>query len=130
MHALPQNQDRIFDVFALYRNFYYRRKVTARKLQNPRILKIRFTTFRHWQATMTYHRTRDILYVQQLLDHKNIQNTLIYINLEKALFNGSDDGFTVRVATDVGEACSLIEAGFQYVTGDYDDGGKIFRKRK
>lgn len=52
------------------------------------------------------------------------------INLENALFNDSDDGFTVRVAPDVGEACSLIEAGFEYVTGNYDDGGKIFRKRK
>lgn len=68
--------------------------------------------------------------MQQLLGHKNIQNTLIYINLEKALFNDSDDGFTVRVAPDIGEACSLIEAGFECVTGNYDDGGKIFRKRK
>jgi len=23
-----------------------------------------------------------------------------------------------------------VEAGFEYVTGDYADGGKIFRKRK
>jgi hypothetical protein len=28
------------------------------------------------------------------------------------------------------EACSLIEAGFGYVTGEYSDGGKIFRKLK
>jgi len=28
------------------------------------------------------------------------------------------------------EACGLVEAGFEYVTGNYDDGGKIFRKRK
>jgi hypothetical protein len=24
----------------------------------------------------------------------------------------------------------FIEAGFEYVTGEYDDGGKLFRKRK
>jgi len=41
-----------------------------------------------------------------------------------------DDQFTVRVATSVQEACSLAEAGFEYVTGEYVDGGKIFRKRK
>lgn len=85
---------------------------------------------RHWKATKEYHRTKDILHVQQLLGHKNIQNTLIYINLEKALFNGNDEGFTSRVATNVGEACSLIETGFEYITGDNSDCGKIFRKRR
>jgi len=38
--------------------------------------------------------------------------------------------WTARVASDVKEATALIEAGFEYVTGDYSDGGKIFRKRK
>jgi len=50
--------------------------------------------------------------------------------LEKALFNNTDDEFTVRVATDSGEACQLAEVGFEYVTGEYNDGGKIFRKPK
>lgn len=68
--------------------------------------------------------------MQRLLGHKNIQNTLIYIDLESKLFNTADDGFTVRIAHDVGEAASLIEAGFEYVTGEYNDGGKLFRKRK
>jgi hypothetical protein len=40
------------------------------------------------------------------------------------------DEFTVRVATNVEEACAFVEAGFEYVTGEYGDGGKIFRKRK
>jgi hypothetical protein len=78
---------------------------------------------------MEYHRTKDILHVQRLLGHKNIQNTLIYIDLESKLFNSTSEGFTSRVAHNVGEACSLIESGFEYVTGEYDDGGKIFRKR-
>jgi hypothetical protein len=46
------------------------------------------------------------------------------------LFTNQNDGFTVRIAHDVGEAASLIEAGFEYVTGEYNDGGKLFRKRK
>lgn len=104
--------------------------MTDRKLQNPRLLHIKFTTFRHWKATKEDHRTKNSLYVQKLLGHKNIQNTLIYIDLETKLFNSSDDGFTVRTAHNVGEAASLVEVGFEYVTGDYNDGGKIFRKRK
>ena len=79
---------------------------------------------------MEYHRTKNILHVQRLLGHKNIQNTLIYIDLEEKLFGKSSDGFTVRIAHDVGEAASLIESGFGYVTGEYSDGGKLFRKRK
>ena len=55
----------------------------------------------------------------------------IYIDLGKALFNGTNqDMFTVRAATNIGEAYNLVEAGFECVTGDYADGGKIFRKHK
>ena len=28
------------------------------------------------------------------------------------------------------EACEMVKAGFEYITGEYNDGGKIFRKRK
>jgi hypothetical protein len=41
-----------------------------------------------------------------------------------------NDGFTVRVARDVGEAATLIEAGFECATGEYNDGGKLFKRRK
>jgi hypothetical protein len=30
---------------------------------------------------------------------------------------------------NVKEASELIELGFEYVTGEYNDGGKIFRRR-
>lgn len=59
--------------------FYAQRKHIARKLQNPRLLKIGFHTFRHWKATMLYHQTKDIVYVQQFLGHKRIDNTLLYV---------------------------------------------------
>jgi hypothetical protein len=101
----------------------------ARNLNNPRLRKICFTTFRHWKATMEYHRTKDILHVKQLLGHKNIQNTMVYINLEQAIFNTVDDKFHVKVAHSTKDACSLVALGFEYVTGTYHDGGKIFRKR-
>jgi integrase/rubredoxin len=130
LEAITNGSERIFNDFILRRAFYYKRKTAAHKLSNPRLRNITFITFRHWFATMEYHRTKDILHVQRLLGHKSIQNTLIYIDLEAKLFNESNEGFTSRVAHNVGEACSLIESGFEYVTGEYNDGGKIFRRRK
>jgi hypothetical protein len=63
-----------------------------------------------------------------MLGHKNINNTLIYINLERAIFKTSNDEFTVRAVKSVDETCKLVEVGFEYVTEI--DGKKIFRKRK
>jgi len=128
---LPKNSERIFPkILSIESRFFDQRKHIAHKLNNPRLLKISFRTFRHWKGTMEYHRTKDILYVKKILGHKAIQNTLKYIDLEANLFGIMDDQFIAKVATDVQEACKLIEAGFEYVTGEYQDGGKIFRKRK
>jgi len=77
---------------------------------------------------MEYHKTKDILHVQQLLGHRDLRNTLIYINLERALFQNVDDEFHVKVAHNLDEACKLLEVGFEYVTDM--DGAAIFRKRK
>ncbi|MCS7115417.1 MAG: tyrosine-type recombinase/integrase [Candidatus Bathyarchaeota archaeon] len=110
-------------------HFVQQRKRIAHKLKNPRILQITFKTFRHWKATMEYHRTKDILHVKQILGHKNINNTLIYITLAEELFKDKQE-YISKVAKNVKEACALIEAGFEYVTGEYNDGGKIFRKPK
>jgi integrase len=130
LEAIKSSSNRIFNQELLRNNFNYKRKTTAYKLENPRLLDITFITFRHWFGTTEYHRTKDILHVQRLLGHKSIQNTLIYIDLESKLFTNQNDGFTVRIAHVVGEAAGLIEAGFEYVTGEYNDGGKLFRKRK
>jgi hypothetical protein len=99
-------------------------------MSNSRLLKISFRTFRHWKGTVEYHRTKDILYVKKILGHKSIQNTLKYIDLDANIFATTDDQFITKVATSVQEACKLIETGFEYVTGEYSDGGRIFRKRK
>jgi len=108
--------------------FYKQRATLARNLQNPRLLQIHFHTFRHWKATMLYHQTKDILYVMQFLGHRNIKNTLIYIQLEESLFKDQNEEFICKVATTVEEAKILIEAGFEYVC-DFN-GAKMFRKRK
>lgn len=109
-------------------NFYIQRKKIARKLNNPRILKIHLHTFRHWKGTTEYHKTHDIIHVQQVLGHRDIKSTTLYISIEEALFQTNRDEFHVAVAKTMENACKLIEAGFEYVT-DMED-AKIFRKRK
>jgi integrase/ribosomal protein S27AE len=125
----PRKTDKVWaTLHSLKSNFYKTRKSLAFKLQNPRLKQISLHTFRHWKATMEYHKTRDILHVQLLLGHRDLRNTLIYINLEQALFQNTDDEFHVKVAQNLDDACKLLEVGFEYVT---DMGGaKLFRKRK
>lgn len=83
---------------------------------------------RHWKATMEYQKTRDIYHVKRLLGHKNMRNTEIYINLERAVFNSTNDEFHVKVAEKPEEIKALLEVGFEYV---YEkDGLAFFRKRK
>ena len=125
---LPKKSERIF-ARVIYGTFDKQRRNAAKKLANPRILQIHFHTFRHWKATMEYHKTKDILYVKQLLGHKNIQNTLIYITIEKALFQHSlEEEFHVRVTQKPEEIKAFLEAGFDYVL--QKDGLAFFRKRK
>ncbi len=100
------------------------RKRLAHKLQNPRLLRISFHTFRHWKATMEYHKTKDLLHVMQLLGHRNIETTLIYTQL----VNFEKDEYYSAIAHNVEEAKKLIESGFEYVCTH--ENTMLFRKRK
>jgi integrase len=92
------------------------RKRLAETLQNPRLLRISFHTFRHWKATWLYHQTKDPYYVQHFLGHKKLTSTEIYINIEHTLFEaGANDEFTVKVAEKPEEIKALLELGFEYV---------------
>ena len=64
----------------------------------------------------------------QLLGHRNIQNTAIYITLETGMFQTESNDFHAAVARTLEEASKLIEVGFKYVC-EIDD-AKLFRKRK
>jgi integrase len=102
--AQPRNSERIFGKYPVsgYRQCYTRqRKKAAIKLGNPRLLQITFHTFRHWKATMEYHKTKDILYVMKILGHKSIKNTLVYTQLVDL---PEDDEFVCKVAKTVQEA--------------------------
>jgi hypothetical protein len=85
---------------------------------------------RYWRGTFEYHKTKSLLHVKKLLGHKDIRNTELYIDLEAREFAFEEDNFFSAVAENTKEACRLIDSGFEYVTGEYGDGGKIFRKRK
>jgi len=127
LSMLPKNSDRVFGNYPIRgfaRSFQRSRRLIAKKLGNPRLLQITFHTFRHWKATMEYHKTKDILYVMQFLGHKNIKNTLIYTQL----VSFENDEYICKAATNVKEATELIEAGFEYICDV--EGVKLFRKRK
>ena len=108
-------------------NFGQQRKRIAHKTRNPRLLQIHFHTFRYWRGTMLYHQYRSEFYVMQQLGHRKIENTLLYIQLEEALFQGTVD-YICKVAKTEAEICKLVEDGFDPVCEF--QGKKVFRKRK
>ena len=100
----------------------------AQKLKNPRISQITYHSLRHWKATHLYHQTKDILYVMKFLGHRNIKNTLIYIDLESIAYPHGGDDYHAKTARTENEALKLIEAGFEYVCTIGET--RLFRKRK
>lgn len=132
LEALPKKSKWVFGnttLKTLRRIFYNSRKRAAEKLQNPRLLEIHFHTLRHWKATMLYHQTKDVLYVMNHLGHRSIRNTMLYIQLEQAIFKENSDEFTCKAAENAEDAESLVEAGFDYVCTT-PEGVMLFRKRK
>ncbi len=77
---------------------------------------------------MEYHKTKDIIHVKQVLGHKDIESTMLHINIEQAIFLSEADEWTCRTTATAQEAITLIEAGFQYITTI--EGIQLFKKRK
>lgn len=48
----------------------------AQKLQDPTIKTIRLYDFRHFKASMEYHKTKALLYIKALLGHRDLRTTL------------------------------------------------------
>ena len=118
LKALPNKSLRIFGdgpINSFKTTFYRARKRLAAKLQNPRLVRISFHTFRHWKATMLYHQTKDPYYVKQFLGHKCLSNTEIYITIERTVFEPSSDEYTVKVTKEPEEIKELLEIGFEYI---------------
>jgi integrase len=131
LNNLPRQSEKVFGsgpINSMKTTFQKTRKRLALQLQNPRLLKISFHTFRHWKATELYHQTKDPYYVKNFLGHKELRNTEIYINIEHTLFDKYDDVFTVKVVDKPEEIKALIEVGFEYVL--QKDNLIFMRKRK
>jgi integrase len=119
--------DRIFPTTSENMSNLYRRlrNKLATKLQDPTIRQIRLYDFRHFKASMEYHKTKDLLHIKALLGHKDLRTTLRYTQL-LALEN---DEYTCKATDNKNEASNLIENGFEYVTTT-PEGYMLFRKRK
>ena len=126
LNELPKGGKTVFNANsdALRKSYTKQRRLIAFKLKNPRLRQITFHSFRHWKATMEYHKTRDILHVMQILGHRSIRNTLMYTQLVD--FN--EDDYVARITHSEEETCQLIEAGFVFVC-DFG-ANKVFKKRK
>jgi len=113
-----------------YSTFKWRalRKRLTNKLDNPRLLRISFHTFRHWKATLEYPKTHNVLHVKELLGHRRLDTPLLYIQLENAIFQSDSDKFNVKAVSEPEQVKALLEVGFEYVCKK--DGLMFFRKRK
>ena len=131
LYALPKTSTQIFtgSLKSMKTTFIKTRKRLAQTLQNPRLLRITFHTLRHWKATMLYHYTKDLLVVAEFLGHRDIENTRLYIQLEKNLFkNIHDEQFIIKAISSLEEAVELGEIGFEpFMTVN---GIQLMRKRK
>ncbi|MQY62156.1 tyrosine-type recombinase/integrase [archaeon] len=123
---LKQN-DRLFPISSERISDSYRhlRNRLAKKLQDPTLQQIRLYDFRHYYATMLYHKTKDLLYVKARLGHKDLRTTLRYTQLLETLEN---DEYHCKTATNIKEITNLIENGFEFI--QEKEGISIYRKRK
>lgn len=132
LNNLPRESQKLFGegpITSTKTTFIKARRRLAVKLQNPRLIKISFHTFRHWKATTEQHKTKDPWHVKTILGHKSIKSTEAYIHIEKMLYqNEANDQFTVKVANTLDDAVKLMEVGFEFHTEI--EGNKLFRKRK
>ncbi|MDI6691275.1 MAG: site-specific integrase [Candidatus Bathyarchaeota archaeon] len=129
LKALPKKKDQVFSSLHTLQTCFWRKKRNlASKTNNPRLLKIHFHTFRHWKATMEYHKTKDPWHVKKILGHKSLHSTEIYINIEQAIFETESDEFHVKVTEKPEEIKTLLETGFEYIC--QKDQLMFFRKRK
>ena len=62
--------------------------------------------------------------------HDNNRNRTTLSTVQLRARQDEDDQNISKVAKTAQDAVPLIELGFEYVTGEYDDGGKLFKKKK
>ena len=115
LNALPRKSERIFGL--------------SSKAEKSETSKNRFPHFQTLESDNGVHRTRIFFTFKDCLGTKTSRIlSMIYIDVERALFQTSNDEFHVRVARSPEEIKALLEVGFEYVCEK--DGLLFFRKRK
>jgi len=130
LNNIPKENNKVFQTptHGIRNTFMELRNRTAKKLNNPKLLQIHLHTFRHWKGTMEYHETKSIMHVKQILGHKSINSTMIYIVIEAAIFHQINDKWICEVAHNEQEEKDLINAGFEHVNNRAEL--SFYRKRK
>ena len=62
--------------------------------------------------------------------HDNNRNRTTLSTVQLRARQDEGDQNVSKVAKTAQDAVHLIELGFEYVTGEYDDGGKLSKKKK
>lgn len=121
LNSLPKDSQRVFgdsSMDSMKSMFQTLRKKLAVKLQNPRLLEVRFHSFRYWAGTMFYHKKPDPFLTRDFLGHKSMKNTELYVRLAQTIFGeGSNDDFIVKVVDKQKpeQVKALLEVGFDPV---------------
>jgi integrase len=111
LNGLPKNDIRIFprNYQSMYTCLDILRKRTAEKLQNPRLVRISFKSFRHWGGSMlAYYSKGNVLLVQKALRHRCVLNTMKYIHMVPV----KDEDFEVVTLTTPEEIVTYGKAGW------------------
>jgi hypothetical protein len=66
--------------------------------------------------------------VKALMGHRRIESTIVYVQIESALYQSLSDDWTCKVAETAEQVKELIGAGFEFVM--QKDSLAYFRKRK
>ncbi len=75
---------------------------------------------------MLYHKTLNLIEVQQKLGHRSISNTVIYTHL----VNFDSNEYLYANAKNLSEEDALLDAGYEFVRYSEKDQVAIYRKRK
>src|SRR5436309_762184 len=102
------------------------RRILAKAHNDPSYRRIHLHSFRHYRASLTYHQTRDILVVKEMLGHKSLNSTMKYVRLLKW---PESETWIFREAKSTETEKELVEAGFDYIRVR-EDGMPLYRKRK
>ncbi len=100
----------------------------AKRNNDPSLLSVRLYDLRHYFATITYAKLRDIPLTADEMGHKDYNTTAKYLHLCKIMELFSDEGYIVKTAKTEKEITELLEAGF--TKQDEIDGIHFYRKRK